>query len=123
MKFDNSAYVKRLEFVSADKETDYHFEEINSGGWKKEPTRYESTRSSVMKSARTYEPRCKIDRDTEHRMKLADRARTPANEVRADKAKAFNKCEWAQLKRDFDSMYRHCLIQNAKRGVDFLMIR
>jgi hypothetical protein len=49
---------------------------------------------------------------------LADQARALANEVRADKTKAFKKREWAQLKNDFDGMYRHYLIQNSKRGVD-----
>ncbi len=81
VKFNNSVYVKSLKFVSVDKETDDHFEEIDSGGWIKEPTRYEPTRSSVTKSAITHDPRCKLDRDTEHRMKLADQARTLANEV------------------------------------------
>ena len=85
----------------------------------KEPTHYEPTRSSA-RSTQTYIPGCKIDREIEHRMKLADRARTLANEVRADKTKAFEKREWAQLKKDFYSMYRHCLIQNTKRGVDLV---
>ncbi|MDP7559615.1 MAG: hypothetical protein QF745_03650, partial [Planctomycetota bacterium] len=117
VKFDKSVYVKRLRPKSVDKETGDHLEEIHSGSWVKEPTRVEPTSSTVIKSAHTHDPRGKLDRDTEHRIMLADQARALANEV---KTKAFKKREWAQLKKDFDGMYRHCLIQNSKRGVDLV---
>ena len=81
MKFDKSVYVKRLRPKSVDKETGDHLEEIHPGSWVKEPTRFEPTSSTVIKSAVAHDPRCKLDRDTEHRMKLADQARTLANEV------------------------------------------
>ena len=96
VKFDKSVYVKKLRPKRVDKETDDHLEEIHSGSWVKEPTRFEPTSSTIIKSAVIHDPRCKLDRDTEHRMKLADQARTLANEVRADKTKAFKKREWAQ---------------------------
>ena len=89
VKFDKSVYVKRLRPISVDKDTDDHLEEILSGSWIKEQTRFEPTSSTVIKSAVAHDPRCKMDRDTEHRMELADGARTLANEVGADKTKAF----------------------------------